>query len=127
MFTKIYNRIADTAGVKHSMLSSLFGNVFFFSKCRKKKDEDPEYEDYTDSLLCRFVVDGFGKKIGESVAVDDDVLIIKAGKKYLGVPLKHVEEKDKFLLVKGLIEKENAELLGERWKEETFKQIKYDE
>jgi len=127
MFTKIYNRIADTAGVRYSMLSALFGNVFFFSKGRKKKDEEPEDEEYTDSLLCRFVVDGFGKKIGESVAVDDDVLIIKSGKKYLGIPLKHVEEKNKFLLVKGLVEKEKAELMGEKWKEESFKQIKYDE
>jgi len=127
MFTKIYNRIADTAGVRYSMLSGLFGNVFFFSKGRKKKDEEPEDEEYTDSLLCRFVVDGFGKKIGESVAVDNDVLIIKSGKKYLGIPLKHIEEKNKFLLVKGLVEKEKAELMGEKWKEESFKQIKYDE
>ena len=125
MFPKIYNRIADTAGVKYSMLPSLSSNVFFFFKGRRRKNKEAEEEEnYTDSLLCRFVVDGFGKKIGESVAVDDDVLIIKDGKKYLGVPLKHVEEKDKFLLVKGLVEREKAELMGEKWKEESFKQIK---
>lgn len=109
------------------MLSGLFGNVFFFFKGKRGDDEEAEEEDYNDSLLCRFVVDGFGKKIGESIAVDDDVLIIKAGRKYLGVPLKHVEEKDKFLLVKGLVERDKAELLGEKWKEESFKQMKYDE
>lgn len=110
-----------------SMISGLFSNVFFFLKDKQKKDENVEDEGYDDSLLCRFVVDGFGKKIGESVAVDGDVLIIKDGKKYLGVPLKHVEEEEKFLIVKGLVEKEKAELLGEKWREESFKQIKDDE
>ena len=47
--------------------------------------------------------------------MDKDVLIIKSGKKYLGVPLKHVVESDKELKVKGLINLDLAEKMGEKW------------
>ena len=42
-------------------------------------------------------------------------MIIKTKNKYLGVPLKHIEEKDKTLLVKGLIDKNKAREMGEKW------------
>jgi len=81
-------------------VSESTGGIFFFSiKKRKKKNEAADEEFDGDNLLCRFVLDGFGKQIGESVAIDDDIIIIKAGSKYLGVPLKHVEEEEKTLLV----------------------------
>jgi hypothetical protein len=97
------------------------GTIFFFSKGkRKKKDELEEEEVYKNHLLCRFVLDGAGRKIGESVAIDEDVLIIKSGSKYLGVPLKHIEEEEKTLLVKGLVDKLNAEIMGEKWRRESF-------
>ena len=78
-------------------------------------------------MLCRFVLDGTGKKIGESVAIDNDILIIKTGKDYLGVPLKHIEEEGKTLLVKGLVEREKALQMGEKWREESFKEIPYSD
>ena len=102
----------------------LKGFVFFFS--RKKNDLDEE-ENYKKNLTCRFVLDGAGRKVGESVAVDNDVLIIKSGKKYLGVPLKHIEEEEKTLLVKGLIEQDKAEVLGEKWRRESFREINYNQ
>lgn len=82
-----------------------------------------EAEDTYDNLLCRFIIDGSGRKIGESVAVDDDIMIIKTGKKFLGVPLKHIEEKGKTLLVKGLVDFDKAYELGEEWRKESFREI----
>jgi hypothetical protein len=103
------------------------GFVYFFSKNNKKKTEELEKEEeYKNSLLCRFVLDGIGKTIGESVAVDEDILIIKSKNKYLGVPLKHIEEDGKTLLVKGLVDHFNAEKMGEKWREGNFKEISHD-
>jgi len=101
--------------------------IFFFSKGRRKKEDFEEQEDFKHSLICRFVLDGIGRKIGESVAVDDDILIIKSKKTYLGVPLKHIEEDGKKLLVKGLVDQYNAEKMGEEWRRENFKEIKYND
>ncbi|MCK5636246.1 MAG: hypothetical protein KAH91_02410 [Thermoplasmatales archaeon] len=103
------------------------GSVFFFSRGkRSKNNEKEEEESYKNSLLCRFVLDGSGKKVGESVAVDNDLLIIKSGSKYLGVPLKHIESEEKTLLVKGLVEKDKAEVLGEKWRQDSFQKIEHD-
>ncbi len=102
------------------------GGLFFFSR-RNKKNEKIEDDHYKDNLLCLFVLDGAGRKIGESIAVDDDVLIIKSGSKYLGVPLKHIEEEEKTLLVKGLLDLDKAEEMGEEWRQESFKEIDHKE
>ena len=120
---KIYNRIADTEAVDLTTFAGVLsfiillesiGGLFFFSKNKRKKiEEDEEEESYKTSLLCRFVLDGIERKIGESVAIDEDIMIIKSGNKYLGVPLKHIEEKEKTLLVKGLVDKDKAEEMGE--------------
>ena len=69
------------------------------------------------------VLDGFGEQIGESVAIEDDIIIIKAGSKYLGVPLKHVEEEEKTLLVKGLMDQSKAEEIGENWRRKSFDDV----
>ncbi len=115
MYTKILSDIIQLGTVDF---------VFLFSK--KKKDEFEAEEEYKHSLLCRFVLDGLGKKVGESVAIDEDILIIKSRGRYLGVPLKHIEEDGKTLLVKGLVDLSNAERMGERWRQESFNKIHYD-
>ena len=115
MFTRVLSAIITVNSI---------GAVFFFSRGRrKKKDEIEEEEAYKNQLLCRFVLDGVGRKVGESVAVDKDILIIKSGSKYLGVPLKHIEEEEKTLLVKGLIDQYKAEMMGEKWRRESFCEI----
>jgi len=98
------------------------GGVFFFNKKNVKMDEDETDHAY-DNLLCRFVTDGSGRKIGESVTLDKDIMIIKAGKKFLGVPLKHIEERGNGLLVKGLIDFDRAYELGEEWRKGSFRKI----
>ena len=100
--------------------------IFIFSRRKQKREVQEKEEEYKNNLLCRFVVDGIGKTVGESVAVNEDLLIIKSKDKYLGVPLKHIQEKGKTLLVKGLIDNSNAEVMGEKWREENFKEISHD-
>ncbi|KYK22417.1 hypothetical protein AYK24_02280 [Thermoplasmatales archaeon SG8-52-4] len=110
------------------ILTEIIGGIFFFSRGkRKKNDEFEEKEFLKNKLLCRFVLDGIGKKVGESVAIDNDILIIKSGIKYLGVPLKHIEEQEKTLLVKGLIDQKKAEEMGEKWRAESFREIDNNE
>ncbi len=102
------------------------GVLFLFSKNKKNiKEESKELEEFNNSIICKFVFDGADRKIGESIAVKDDILIIKSGNKYLGIPIKHIEIKEKTLLVKGLIEQDKAEKMGEKWKQESFKEIDY--
>lgn len=105
------------------VLESIGGLFFFSRKKRKKNDEAEEEDSYRNSLLCRFVLDGLGRKIGESVAIDEDIVIIKSGNKYLGVPLKHIEEEEKTLLVRGLVDQDKAEEMGEKWRRESFREI----
>jgi len=100
----------------------IFWGIFLFSK-NKKKDKLKKEKDYKNELLCRFVLDGVGKKIGESVAIDNDILIVKNGIKYLGVPLSHIKDEGKTLLVKGLVERDKAEALGEKWRRESFNNL----
>jgi Family of unknown function (DUF5749) len=116
----------------HARVSTLLlggiGILFLFSRKKNKKDLELEkIESYKNDLLCRFVLDGAGRKIGESVAVDNDILIVKSGTKYLGVPLVHIEDAGKTLLVKGLVEQDKAEQMGEKWRRESFKDINYEE
>ena len=103
-------------------LEIIVGISFFYSK-KQKKEDAVKKEFKRNGLLCRFVLDGGGNKIGESVAVNDDVVIIKSGSKYLGVPLKHIEEQEKTLLVKGLVDLSKAEEMGEKWQKESFHEI----
>lgn len=101
------------------------GRVYFFKKKKEKKEElvpDPSNPS-TDSMLCKFVMDGTGKKIGESVSVDNDVLIIKSGVQFLGVPLKHIESTDKILVVKGLFDFTKAIEMGEKWRKESYRDM----
>jgi len=108
-------------GVKGSILTAIF---WIFSN-KKKEDETNELIEKENKLLCRFVLDGIGRTIGESIAVDEDLLIIKSKDKYLGVPLKHIEEEGKTILVKGLVNQTNAQKMGEKWRRESFKEIKH--
>jgi len=70
-----------------------------------------------DEYLCRFVMDSKGNVIGESVAMDGDVVIIKVGKNFIGIPVKHLEYDKKFLKIKGLFSFDKAEELGRKWAE----------
>ena len=101
------------------------GMVFFFNK--KKDIVTPKItgEPVDSSMICKFVLDNSGKKIGESVSVADDILIIKSGSLFLGVPLKHVESGEKNLLVKGIFDFTKAYELGEKWRKESYREMNH--
>jgi len=113
------------AGILLVTFESL-GGIFFFTRKKSKKIEDEPDQEH-NNLLCRFVTDGAGRKIGESVSLDEDILIIKSGDKFLGVPLKHIEEEGKTILVKGLVDFDKAYEMGEKWRKESFREINQKE
>ncbi|MCX6665395.1 MAG: hypothetical protein NT038_04970 [Euryarchaeota archaeon] len=111
------------------ILASLTSHLFIFSRrnhTNKANDEEEENFTKQNNLLCRFVFDGTGVKVGETVSLAGDIIIIKNGKKYLGVPLKHIDEEGKTLMVKGLVDFSKAEELGEEWRKKSFRDFNQD-
>jgi len=99
------------------------GKIFFFNKKKEPTDMKKNIENSDPSIICKFVIDGTGKKIGESVSIDHDVLIIKSGSQFLGIPLKHIEPVEKSIMVKGLIDFTKAYELGEKWRKESYREM----
>jgi len=85
--------------------------ILLFRLTKKRLRERKNHD--LDDFLCRFVKDGKGKKIGESIAIDGDILIVKSGKKYMGIPLSHIMKN--YLRIKGLTNFNKAEELGKEW------------
>jgi hypothetical protein len=104
------------------LVTAKYHGVYFFSK-KKESTGKKKPVDADQSMMCKFVVDGTGKRIGESVSMTEDVLIIKAGARFLGVPLKHVEAGEKALVVRGLIDFSKAYALGEEWRKESYHEM----
>jgi len=92
--------------------------MFFFSK---KKDGGTQFAD--SDLLCKFIFDSSGTKIGESVSLMEDILIVKNGGRFLGVPLKHVQKNEKSLVVKGIIDYTKAYEFGEKWQKDARREM----
>ncbi len=69
------------------------------------------------SLLSRFVVDKNGDRVGESISVHRDLLIIKREGDYYAVPLQHVDASGEELRVKGIVQWEKAAEMAEEWKQ----------
>ena len=88
--------------------------IILFFRLTKKRSKEKKNHDF-DDFLCRFVKDGKGKKIGESIAIDGDILIVKSGKNYMGIPLSHIMKNGKYLRIKGLTNFNKAEELGKKW------------
>jgi Family of unknown function (DUF5749) len=105
------------------LMPEYIGGLFFFSKKKETTEMKKNIENADSSMICKFVLDGTGKKIGESVSIDNDVLIIKSGFQFLGVPLKHVEQGEKILVVKGLFDFTKAYELGEKWRNESYREM----
>ena len=98
-----------------------------FSRRNNNLEEIEEEESKKDALLCRFVFDGAGKQMGESISMDGDIIILKSGTTYLGVPIKHIEEDGKKLIVKGLVNLDKAIKMGEKWQKKSFRELEQNE
>ena len=68
------------------------------------------------SLISRFVVDKEGNRIGETISIEEDFVIKKKKKKYLAIPLKHIEASKDQVRIRGVVEWDNAIKMGEQWK-----------
>ena len=68
------------------------------------------------SLISKFVVDKEGNRIGETISMEGDMVIIKKEKKYLAIPLKHIETSKDQVRIRGIVEWDNAIKMGEQWK-----------
>ena len=68
------------------------------------------------SLISKFVVDKEGNRIGETISIEGDLIIIKKEKKYLAIPLKHIELSKDQVRIRGIVEWDNAIKMGEQWK-----------
>lgn len=68
------------------------------------------------SLVSKFVVDKKGNRIGETISIEGDLVIIKKEKKYLAIPLKHIELSKDQVRIRGIVEWDNAIKMGEQWK-----------
>lgn len=104
------------------IIFNILGSIFN----RTSSENTLEKSTVPDELLCRFVVDGSGNTIGETIAFDQDLIIIKAGARFLGVPLKHIENQETTILVKGLIDYQKAYDLGEKWRSASLEKNKSD-
>ncbi len=100
----------------------------FFKGSGSKKQSKRNQKGSENQLVCKFVFDGLGHMLGESICVDLDLIIIKADDCFLGIPLKHVESDGKKVIVKGLVDTKNAKVLGERWRKEELRKdgVVYD-
>ena len=99
------------------------GGILLFNRKKETTEQKKIIENIDTSMMCKFVIDGVGKKLGESVSIDEDILIIKSGSRFLGVPLKHVDPVEKTLVVKGLIDFTKAYELGEKWRKESYREM----
>ena len=65
--------------------------------------------------ISKFVVNEKGDRIGESISVFEDLIIIKKENSYYAVPFKHVEIKNHEIHVKGVIQWDRAKKLASGW------------
>jgi hypothetical protein len=68
------------------------------------------------ALISKFVVDKEGNRIGETISMDGDLIIIKKEKNYLAIPVKHIESSEDKVRIRGIVEWDNAIKMGEKWK-----------
>ncbi len=82
-------------------------------------DKSPEID-----YMCK-IVKHRGKKVGESIAVDDGQLLIKNKQEILSVPLDSISAvSDDIILDK--FNKAKAKKMGQQWRTERRDEMKYD-
>jgi len=105
-----------------SLIGGILIEFFLFNKTKKSIKNTNVFD---EDIIARFVISGNGKQIGETVAIHNDLLIVKNQKHFLGIPIKHIEVVGTRVFVKGLIDKDKAIQMGEKWRRATYKEINY--
>lgn len=80
-----------------------------------------------EAMLLKFVEDPSGRRIGESVAVEDDEMIIKDAQGFLAVPVANVSPSGDGLKLSAPLDEAGARVRGEAWRERHHKVITYSE
>ncbi|MHC1583463.1 MAG: DUF5749 family beta-barrel protein [Methanosarcinales archaeon] len=94
---------------------------------RRKKEKIPDEKILRSKYSCKYVKKGDGDKIGESIIVRGERLIVKSEERILAIPLEAVERTgEDDLLVKEFDETE-AERVGEEWLNHQRDKLEFDE
>lgn len=76
-------------------------------------------------VLSRFVFDAAGEKVGETVAMDGDKVIIKHGATFSAVPRRSLSEGDEGFNLAADVDLDAARAAGADWKARQHKEITY--
>ena len=79
-----------------------------------------------EKMLLRFVEDEKGARVGETVAVEGDQMIVKAPGGFLAVPTSQLSESGAGLKLTGTFDEAAAKSAGEAWRVKSHKVITYD-
>lgn len=90
---------------------------------KKKKWIDEPIDEY----LSRFVINKDGERIGETVGIEGERIIMKKDDDFFSIPINAIEEKYGDLLLSKGIDWEESKTLGEAWREKSYNKMEYDE
>ncbi|NYT00799.1 MAG: hypothetical protein GKB99_03630 [Methanocellales archaeon] len=90
----------------------------FFKKSEENENDPSDY-------ICKFVLLD-GEKIGESIALYGDCLLVKHGPDIFGVPMDSVIAVSEEIVI-GKFNKKEAIKIGKKWKDRCNEDIKDDE
>lgn len=79
-----------------------------------------------ETLLLRFVEDEKGTRIGETVAVEGETMIVKAAGGFRAIPISQLAEAGAGLKLTGTYDEDASRQAGEAWREKSHKVITYD-
>lgn len=99
---------------------SIKNKILGLFKCMDE-DETPKVEYLCKIIKCQ------GKKIGESIAVDEGQLLIKNKNEVLAIPLERVVEVSEEEIIIDKFDKTKAKKAGELWKKNEADKLKFDE
>lgn len=77
-------------------------------------------EDISESLIPRFVINKNGEKIGETIGMDGQRIILKKDNNFYSIPVSVLDERLGELVIEKDTDWEKAKALGERWRKKSF-------
>lgn len=80
-----------------------------------------------ESLLLRFVQDESGQRVGETVAIDGDRVVVKTPAGFVEVPAAKLQAKGDAVRLESGVDWDEARRLGDAWRERSHKVISYSE
>lgn len=89
---------------------------------RKKWIDEPK-----DEYLSRFILNADGERIGETIGIDGERIIMKREEDFFSVPIEAIEEKYGDLLLSKAIDWDESKTLGEEWREKSSDKMEYNE